>query len=237
MRSLTWPVVRLIGLTAAMWACGDNDPGDDDAGTGGTGGHGGIDTGGTGGDEPSGGSGGDDETGGTGGSSPTGGTGGGGKGGGGIGGTGGEDPSVCPVIPPIDFAHIVERWTNWVRALGYFASPGLSGTNRDVMYFDFETLDTGHFEFGPGTSNVGPDQCDQCFRLFLKINPDFDGTKEFFPESGSVDLTATTETVDGVTSWKTLTVKHNDVVFRRYAYSTRIPTGACYTMQQEIVFE
>ena len=234
----TWIVAVVFGVSAGLIACGgssgSSDSHSDTGGTGGTetGGTGGTDTGGTGGEDDTGGTGGDDPTGGTGGDDPTGGT------GGGTGGTGGDAPGGCPVIPKITDAHFMERFEDGVDVAGVVSKPNLSGKDKDIVWYEFWTLDVGTFQFGPGTSNVGPGECDQCFTLALDADEGWNGAKEFIPESGSVEVSATLFDGGG-TVWKTVTVKHNEVVFREYDWGTGsvVPEGACYTMKQEVVFE
>ena len=214
---------------AALVACGGGNHGgseyNEGIGTGGTGGSG------NGGNEPTGGSGGDD---GTGGNEPTGGT-----GGNETGGTGGDGPGGCPVVPPIEDAQFAERYDTGADVVGFVSKPNLSGGNADIVWYEFWTLEVGHFEFGPGTNNVRLGECDQCFTLALDVDEALIGKKEFFPESGSVDVTATTITYGSGTAWETVTVKHNDVVFREYDWETNsvVADGACFTMQQVVLFE
>ena len=220
MRGSTCFVVGLCWLWAGQVACGGGGQGGTETENGvggeGTGGTAGTSTGGTGGDDPAGGTGGSDT---------------GGTGDGGIGG--------CPTIPAIQQTRFVERFPDGADVSGVVSKPNLSGGNQDVLWYEFWTLEVGHFDLGPGTNNVRLGECDQCLTLALNADEHMVGEKEFFPDSGSIDISATTFDGGDATTWKTVSVKHNDVVFREYDVETNtlVPDGDCYTMAQELVFE
>lgn len=142
-------------------------------------------------------------------------------------------------MPAIEDARFAERFDTGADVVGFLSKPNLSGGNADIIWYEFWTFDVGHFEFGPGTNNVRLGECDQCFTLALNVNDALIGEKEFFPESGSVDVTATLLADGGGTAWETVTVKHNDVVFREYDWESNsvVSDGACFTMNQEVLFE
>ena len=143
------------------------------------------------------------------------------------------------MVPTIKDARFAERYPDGADVVGSVSKPNLSDGKNDIVWYEFWTLDQGHFEYGPGTQNVGPGECKQCLTLILNIDDDWVGEKEFVPESGDVQVTATMFAGGGGTAWKTVTVEHHSVVFREYDWEalSTITGGACYTVNQTVVFE
>ena len=202
-----------FGVALGLAACGSNDDGEAKGPTGGTGG---SETGGTGG--------GVDGDAGTGGDVGQAGSGGDGSGDG-----------DCPAVESIENARVDGIDVAWEEALllADITAPSMGGPALDGLWFSFYSFATGTIYLGTG-DNVNLYNCFQCLFIDEDYKSDGEATKEYFAESGSIDIST-----DPSRGWEKVTIKLNSVTFREFDLynDVFIPDGGCYTIDDEYVFE